>query len=95
MQGGRMKVTIKYLGAFSDVCASKEEVLELDEPLVGALIERLIERNGEKFHRLIIDPSTETLRGGATLLVNGYSRDFTHRLCDGDEVALLTPVVGG
>ncbi len=90
-----MKVTVKYLGAFSDVGASKEEICELDEPLVGALIDRLIERNGEKFRRLVIDPSTERLRGGATLLVNGHSRDFDHRLSDGDEVALLTPVVGG
>ena len=90
-----MKVTVKYLGAFSDVGASKDEICELDEPFVGALIDCLIERNGEKFRRLIFDSSTETLRGGATLLVNGHSRDLGHKLSDGDEVALLTPVVGG
>jgi molybdopterin converting factor small subunit len=43
----------------------------------------------------MIDPYTDTLRGGTTLLVNGHSRDRDHRLSDGDEVALLTPVAGG
>jgi MoaD family protein len=90
-----LKIKIKYLGAFTDTVASKEETCEIDDPLVGALIDRLIERNGEKFRKLMIDPYTEALRGGAALLVNGHSRDLDHRLSDGDEVALLTPVAGG
>ena len=90
-----MKVTVKYLGAFSDAVKSKEEICELDDPKVGALVDRLIERNGEKFRSLMIDPSTETLRGGATLLVNGHSRDLDDQLFDGDEVTLLTSVAGG
>lgn len=91
----KLKIKVKYLGAFTDVARSKEETIELGSPLVGALIERLLERNGEKFHHLLIDPATDVLRGGTTLLVNGHRRDLQHELSDGDEVALLTPVAGG
>ncbi len=90
-----MEIKVKYLGAFSDAVKSKEETCQLDDPKLRALVDRLIERNGEKFRNLMIDPSTETLRGGAALLVNGHSRDLDHRLSDGDEVTLLTPVAGG
>lgn len=90
-----MKITVKYLGAFSDAVASKEETCQLDDPRLSALVDHLIERNGEKFRNLMIDPSTETLRGGTTLLVNGHARDLDHTLSPGDEVTLLTPVAGG
>ncbi len=91
----RLKIKVRYLGAFTDVARSKEETLELASPLVEKLIDCLIERNNEKFHELLIDPDTGTLRGGTTLLVNGRRRDTRHRLSDGDEIALLTPVAGG
>jgi MoaD family protein len=90
-----LKITVRFLGAFSETVKAKEETLELDDPLVGSLIDYLLERNSEKFRRLMIDPSTNRLRGGTTLLVNGHRRDRDHRLSDGDEVALLTPVAGG
>jgi MoaD family protein len=91
----KLKITVRFLGAFSDTVEAKEETFELDDPLVGSLIDYLLRRNGEKFRELMIDPSTDTLRGGTTLLVNGHSREHDHRLSDGDEVALLTPVAGG
>jgi len=91
----KLKIKIRYLGAFTDVVRSKEDTIELGSPLVGSLIDHLLERNDEKFHNLLIDPATGALRGGTTLLVNGHRRDAEHRLFDGDEVALLTPVAGG
>ena len=91
----KLKIKIRYLGAFTDVVRSKEDTIELGSPLVGSLVDLLLERNGEKFHNLLIDPATGALRGGTTLLVNGHRRDAEHRLSDGDEVALLTPVAGG
>jgi molybdopterin converting factor small subunit len=93
--GGKLKITVKYLGAFADVTRSKEETLEIASPLVGSLIDLMVERNGEKFHELLIDPATGALRGGATLLVNGHLRGEGAELSDGDEVALLTAVAGG
>ena len=91
----KLKITVKFLGAFSDAVKTKERAYELDDPLVGSLIDYLLESNSEKFQELLIDPSTKSIRGGTTLLVNGHSRDRDHRLSDGDEVALLTPVAGG
>jgi MoaD family protein len=90
-----MKVNVKYLGAFTDAAASKEETFELEGASVGSLVDLMLERNGEKFRELMIDPSTENLRGGVTLLVNAHRRDMDYELSDGDEVALLTPVAGG
>lgn len=93
--GEKLKIRVRYLGAFTDIAKSKEETCELGDAQVGSLIDHLLERNNEKFRELMIDPSTETLRGGTTLLVNGHRRDLDHKLSDGDEVTLLTPVAGG
>jgi len=92
---GKLKIKVKYLGAFADVTQSKEETLEIASPLLGSLIDHLVERNGGKFHELLIDSATDALRGGATLLVNGRLRGMRHELSDGDEVTLLTAVAGG
>jgi MoaD family protein len=89
------KIRVRYLGAFADATRSKAETCEPAIPSVSGLIDHLLERNGEKFRALIIDPTTGTLRGGTTLLVNGHRRDLEHPLSDGDEVTLLTPVAGG
>ena len=91
----KMKVKVKYLGAFTEAAVSKEETFELEGASLGSLVDLMLERNGEKFRELMIDPSTENLRGGVTLLVNAHRRDMEYGLSDGDEVALLTPVAGG
>lgn len=92
---GKLKIKVKYLGGFSDVAQLKEETLEVASPLVGSLLDSLLDRHSEKFRELLIDPATGALRGGATLLVNGHRRGVRHELSDCDEVALLTPVAGG
>jgi len=91
----KISIRVRYLGAFADAVPSKEETCELGVPIVSALIDHLIERNGEKFRRLMIDPSTGALRSGTTLLVNGHRPEMKQALSDGDEVALLTPLAGG
>jgi len=93
--GDKLRITIKYLGAFTDAAKSKKETCELAAPLLSALIDDLVDRKGEKFQFLLIDPATGTLRGGTTLLVNGHRRELHHTLVDGDEVTLLTPIAGG
>lgn len=55
----------------------------------------LLERNGDKFRRLLIDPATGAMRSGITLLVNGARAAPHHILSDNDEVTLLTPLAGG
>lgn len=93
--GNELKIAVKYLGAFADATQSKEETLELAASSLGSLVEHLLEQNGERFRSLMIDPSTGEIRGGAALLVNGQRRGPQHKLVDGDEVALLTPIAGG
>ena len=88
-------VRIRYLGAFADAARSKQETCELAVPVVSALIDHMLERNGEKFRVLMIDPSTGALRSGTTLLVNGHRPDLEQALSNGDEVTLLTPLAGG
>jgi molybdopterin converting factor small subunit len=92
---GTVNITVRYLGAFTDAAKSKEETRALDEPVLSALIDELLIRNGERFQTLLIDPATETVRGGITILVNGHRRELHHNLADGDEVTLLTPIAGG
>lgn len=90
-----MKIRVRYLGAFADAARSKEATYELAAPTLGSLINYLLEQNDDRFRLLLVDSSDEKLRGGATLLVNGERKDLQYKLCDGDEVTLLTPVAGG
>jgi len=91
----KLRITVKYLGAFTDAAKTKEEKCDLASPLLSALIDDLVRRKGEKFQFLLIDPETGILRGGTTLLVNGHRSELHHMLVDGDEVTLLTPIAGG
>ena len=93
--GDKLRITIKYIGAFSEAAKSKKETYELSTPLLSALIDDLVDRKGEKFQFLLIDPTTQILRTGITLLVNGHGCDLHHALVDGDEVTLLVPIAGG
>jgi len=88
-------VKVRYLGAFADSVPSKEETCSFTARSLGALLDQLLERNGERFRSLMINPETGNLRSGTTLLVNGQRRDLDHELSDGDEITLLTPVAGG
>ncbi len=90
-----LKIRIRYLGAFADAVRSKEETCTLAGSSLGALIDYMLERNGDKFRTLLLDPETGSLRSGTTLLVNGHRRELQHELSDEDEVTLLTPVAGG
>ena len=90
-----LKIRIRYLGAFADAVRSKEETCGLTGSSLGTLIDHMLERNGDKFRTLLLDPETGSLRSGTTLLVNGHRRELQHELSDEDEVTLLTPVAGG
>jgi molybdopterin converting factor small subunit len=90
-----MKVRVRYLGAFTDVAHAKEATYEFSDATLDSLLEHLIEKNGDKFRTLMLDPSTGGIRGGMTLLVNGRRLDPRHPLADNDEVTLLTPLAGG
>jgi len=90
-----LKIRIRYLGAFSDAVRSREETCKLAGSSLSALIDYMLERNGDKFRSLLLDPETGSLRSGITLLVNGHRRRLQHELSNEDEVTLLTPVAGG
>jgi MoaD family protein len=90
-----MRIKVRFLGAFAEAVRSKEETCELASPFVRELVKRLIERHGEGFRLLAIECSTDRLRPGVTLLVNGQKQDLKYSLSDGDEVTLLTPLAGG
>jgi hypothetical protein len=79
-------IRIRYLGAFADAVRSKEESCQLASPRVSALIDYLLDRNGEKFRKLMIDPSTGALRGGTTGAFRrrrGHITDAARRRQDG------------
>ena len=90
-----LKIRIRYLGAFSDAVRSKEVTCKFAGSSVSALIDYMLERNGDRFRTLLLDPETGSLRSGTTLLVNGHRRGLQYELSDEDEITLLTPIAGG
>ncbi|RJP17090.1 MAG: hypothetical protein C4520_17685 [Candidatus Abyssobacteria bacterium SURF_5] len=90
-----MKVKVRYLGAFADAVKYGEVLYDCSAITLDSLVEELAQRNGEKFRKLLVDPATGDIRGGAILLLNGHRIALDHPLCEHDELVFLTPVAGG
>lgn len=91
-----MQVQILLFGALKDVLARKAEVLLADTVRMDAM-DLPDGATVEDFLRLWMAkvPEMQTFSGSLAVAVNREYASPTHRLHDGDEIALLPPVSGG
>ena len=81
-----LKVTVLLFASYREKMRAGSLVLELPEDAtVADLAAEMVARKPN----LIGDPSS------LVIAVNQEYRDHDHRLCDGDEIALIPPVSGG
>jgi len=88
----RIKVTVKYLGTFSQIAGRREEAFELGEGATVADLSRaLAARHGREMKRRLEDERTRPV----LFVVDSRPVEGALRLSDGDEVLLTYPAGGG
>ncbi len=90
-------VKVEVLGHLNQITGKKEFEVDLDEPTIEGLIDRLSSIYGDNFGRAVRDPGS----GGflVLVLVNGQDIDFLQKsstqLFNGDKVVMAPLVAGG
>jgi molybdopterin converting factor small subunit len=87
-----IRVTVRYLGTFSQLAGRREESVELEEgATVELLARRLVQAHGRELKRRLEDASTRPV----LFVVRERAVEPSHLLADGDEVLLTYPAGGG
>ena len=94
-----MEVEVKYYAMLREASGRKREVFELPEKSsVGDLMDLIVGRYGDPFHRYVYD-SERRVRDFLSFMLNGVSvsslEGFETALGDGDVLAILPPIGGG
>ena len=87
------QVTVKYLMAFSQVTGKQRESFSIGgDDTISDLLDSLYNRYGRKFKKLV---EQDFENRSVLFVVNGESREKSHKLNEGDEVLISYPVGGG
>ena len=87
------QVTVKYLMAVSQVTGKQKESFSIgDEDTISDLLDSIYNRYGRKFKKLV---EQDFENRSVLFVVNGESREKSHKLMEGDEVLISYPVGGG
>jgi len=89
-----MKVKVKLFGSLSVIIGKREIDIELDrEGTVGEVAEKMIKLcNDGKVARRIFP---ESGKPGVIFILNGERCSVGHRVKDGDEISIMSPISGG
>lgn len=92
-----MIITVEYMAQIKQAAGLASEQVELDGPCqVSDLIARLVQRHGESFQRLLLDPNGR-LQPSILLFVGDEQlwQEDQRELRDGDVITFLSPIGGG
>ncbi len=94
-----IQVLVKYLGGLSLAAQVEQELVQAKKNILGSLIIELAKSKGRALQQEIFNPGTTTLKDFITIVLNGriipHDALTTAKIVDGDEVALLPPILGG
>jgi len=93
-----IKVHVKHYVIVRDLTGVREDTIELKEPTLERLINKLVEKYGYEFKRFIVNSKGE-LQGGIIIAINNtdarWIGGLRAQLKNGDTVTFLPPVSGG
>lgn len=94
-----MQVLVKYLGGLSLASQVEQELVQVKENTLDKFILELANDKGKALQQEIFNPDTRTLKDFITIVLNGrivpHEALSTTRFVEGDEIALLPPILGG
>ncbi|MGQ4913258.1 MAG: ubiquitin-like small modifier protein 1 [Candidatus Asgardarchaeia archaeon] len=93
-----MGIRVKFFAALWEITGEKEVELNGTNMTVRELLQKLIERYGEKFKKEIMD-NDDKVKDHYVILVNGRNIVFLDgvntKVKDGDLISIFPPVGGG
>jgi len=94
-----IKVNVRLLGMFRGFAGKSQITLELEQPNVRKVIQKLADSLSLEAKRLLIDPELNDPRPNALVLVNrkeiGVLNGLETQIKEGDEVTLIPVSHGG
>lgn len=94
-EGKLAQIRVVYGPPFSRLTGRGNDVLLLNAPTLTTLIQVITEKYGERLRHILIDPATNEIMDGVSVLVNGHTASPALELQDGDEVTFLMSIGGG
>ncbi len=94
-----IQVLVKYLGGLSLATQVDQELVQAKKNILGNLIIELAKNKGKALQQEIFNPGTTILKDFITIVLNGrivpHDALLSTQISEGDEVALLPPILGG
>jgi len=94
-----MQVLIKYLGGLSLAAKVEEEFVQTKEKSLMQFLMNLIYSKNQEFRQELLHSNTNVLKEYITIVLNGriipHDDLLSTEITDGDEIALLLPILGG
>jgi MoaD family protein len=89
------RIEINYYSTYAKITGKSHEIIEIDEPTLGNLIDQVRNKYGEKLDAIMWDEKAKDLKKGMSVLVNGRNLPFDTKLKNSDQVAFLILMAGG
>jgi len=93
-----IKVNVRLIGAFRGFSRKSRITLEVEEPTVRKVIQKLCDSFSVEAKRMLVDPELNDPRPNALILVNGKEINVLNGLetvIDEDDEIILIPVSHG
>src|SRR5262245_15290186 len=90
-------VRAEYTARFREITRLTEETIQLQQPLVSELAQKLTQKYGPLMEALLIDPETKDLNNKGTLFLDSKGRRISidDTLDDGEVIAFMVGIAGG
>lgn len=90
-------IRAEYTARFREITKLTEETIQLQQPLVAELAQKLTQKYGPLMEALLIDPETKDLNNKGTLFLDSKGRRISieDTLDDGEVIAFMVGIAGG
>jgi molybdopterin converting factor small subunit len=90
-------IRAEYTARFREITRLTEETIQLQQPLVSELAQKLTQKYGPLMEALLIDPETKDLNNKGTLFLDSKGRRISidDTLDDGEVIAFMVGIAGG
>ncbi len=93
-----MEIKVHYLSPFMEITEAKNEIIKTKKELtIAELLEQLVERYGERFAKFIYRYDANKQIEGYRVIIkkNDYLAKKDDFIKDGDQITLITAIIGG
>ena len=90
-------IQTEYTARFKEITQVTSETIQLEQPEMAELAQKLTDKYGPQMQALLIDPNTQDLNTNGTLFIDSSGRRLfiDDTLADGETVSFMVGIAGG